>query len=85
MFPYCIRSYAEISSGGRNRFLYFLYVKEANLPVPDLVLLKSPFRFVVKPIVEYALDLEKENVEKHVAVILGGEESSGELLRTGAG
>jgi hypothetical protein len=34
---------------------------------------------------EYALDLEKENVEKHVAVILGGEESSGELLRTGAG
>ena len=44
--------------------------KEANLPVPDLVLLKSPFRFVVKPIVEYALDLEKENAEKHVAVIL---------------
>ena len=44
--------------------------KEANLPVPELVLLKSPFRFVVKPIVEYALDVEKENAEKHVAVIL---------------
>jgi amino acid transporter len=44
--------------------------KEANLPVPELVLLKSPFRFVVKPIVEYALGLEKENSEKHVAVIL---------------
>jgi amino acid transporter len=44
--------------------------KEANLPVPELVLLKSPFRFVVKPIVEYALNLEKENSEKHVAVIL---------------
>jgi hypothetical protein len=44
--------------------------KEANLPVPELVLLKSPFRFVVKPIVEYALTLEKENSEKHVAVIV---------------
>src|SRR5450755_2024966 len=39
--------------------------KEANLPVPELVLLKLPFRFVVKPIVEYALNLEKENAEKH--------------------
>jgi Amino acid permease len=44
--------------------------KQAGLPVPELVLLKSPFRFVVKPIVEYALNLEKENSEKHVAVIL---------------
>jgi amino acid transporter len=32
--------------------------KQAGLPVPELVLLKSPFRFVVKPIVEYALNLE---------------------------
>jgi amino acid transporter len=44
--------------------------KEANLPVPELVLLKSPFRFVVKPIVEYAFNLERENSETHVAVIL---------------
>ena len=44
--------------------------KEANLPVPELVMLKSPFRFVVKPIVEYALNLERENSETHVAVIL---------------
>ncbi len=44
--------------------------KEANLPVPELVLLKSPFRFVVKPIVEYALNLEREDSEKHVAVVL---------------
>jgi amino acid transporter len=44
--------------------------KEANLPVPELVLLTSPFRFVVKPIVEYALNLERENPETHVAVIL---------------
>ena len=44
--------------------------KEANLPIPELVLLKSPFRFVVKPIVEYALKVESENADKHVAVVL---------------
>jgi len=44
--------------------------KEAQLPVPELVLLKSPFRFVVKPIVEYALQMETQNLDKHVAVVL---------------
>src|ERR1700676_432639 len=44
--------------------------KDANLPIPELVLLKSPFRFVVKPIVEYALQLENNNAVKHVAVVL---------------
>src|SRR6202011_976100 len=40
---------------------------DANLAVPELVLLKSPFRFVVKPIVEYALQVENQNLDKHVA------------------
>jgi len=44
--------------------------KDANLAVPELVLLKSPFRFVVKPIVEYALQVESQNLDKHVAVVL---------------
>ncbi len=44
--------------------------REANLPVPELTLLKSPFRFVVKPIVAYALNLEKQNPQTHVAVIV---------------
>jgi amino acid transporter len=44
--------------------------READLPVPELVLLKSPFRFVVKPILEYALQVEKDNLESHVAVIV---------------
>ena len=44
--------------------------RQANLAVPALVLLKSPFRFVVKPIVAYALTLEKENPQSHVAVIV---------------
>src|SRR3984893_16069611 len=38
--------------------------KDAKLPIPELVLLKSPFRYVVKPIVEYALQMEKQNLEK---------------------
>ena len=44
--------------------------REANLAVPQLVLLKSPFRFVVKPIVAYALNLEKENQQTHIAVVV---------------
>jgi amino acid transporter len=44
--------------------------KAANLPVPELVLLKSPFRFIVKPIFDYATNLEKENPQGHVAVII---------------
>jgi amino acid transporter len=44
--------------------------KDANLPIPELVLLKSPFRFVVKPLVEYALKMENENLDQHVAVVL---------------
>jgi amino acid transporter len=44
--------------------------KDAKLPIPELVLLKSPFRYVVKPIVEYALQMEKQNLEKHIAMVL---------------
>ncbi|MGA2004512.1 MAG: APC family permease [Terriglobales bacterium] len=44
--------------------------KQAGLPVPELVLLKSPFRFVVRPIVDYALKVEKENPQTHVAFIV---------------
>jgi amino acid transporter len=44
--------------------------KEANLPVPQLVVLPSPYRFVVKPLVHYALKIERENTDKHVALVL---------------
>jgi amino acid transporter len=44
--------------------------KNAGLPVPELVLLKSPYRFVVRPIVDYALRLERENPGRHVAVLV---------------
>ena len=44
--------------------------REAGLPLPELVLLESPYRFVVKPIVDYALRLEKENPGRQVAVLV---------------
>ena len=40
------------------------------LPVPELVVLESPYRFVVRPIVDYSLNLEKNNPEGHVAVLI---------------
>jgi amino acid transporter len=43
---------------------------EAGLPVPELVMLESPFRFVVRPILDYVLDLEEANPERHVAVLI---------------
>jgi amino acid transporter len=44
--------------------------KAAGLPVPELVVLKSPFRFIVRPILNYALELEKANPEKTIAVLI---------------
>ena len=44
--------------------------REAGLPLPELVLLDSPYRLVVKPIVDYALRLERENPGRQVAVLV---------------
>jgi len=44
--------------------------REAGLPVPELVLLESPYRFVVRPILDYALQLEKTNPDRHLAVLI---------------
>ena len=44
--------------------------REAGLPVPELVLLKSPFRFIVHPILDYSLNLERNNPDRHVAVLI---------------
>ena len=43
---------------------------EAGLPVPELVTLKSPYRFVVRPILDYVLDLEQANPDRQVAVLI---------------
>jgi hypothetical protein len=44
--------------------------RNAHLPVPNLVVLESPFRFVVKPIVDYALKMQAENPDNHIAILV---------------
>ncbi len=44
--------------------------KAAGLPVPELVVLKSPFRFIIRPILNYALELENANPDKTIAVLI---------------
>jgi amino acid transporter len=44
--------------------------REAGLPVPELVVLESPYRFVIRPILDYALNLEKSHPDGHIAVLI---------------
>jgi amino acid transporter len=44
--------------------------RAASLPVPELVCLNSPFRYVVTPIVDYVLDLSAKNPDREIAVIV---------------
>jgi amino acid transporter len=45
-------------------------VRRAGLPVPELVLLHSPYRFVLLPIVDYVLQLEQDHPGRYVAVLV---------------
>jgi amino acid transporter len=44
--------------------------KEAGFSAPPLVLLESPYRFVLGPIVDYVLELERKNPDRQVAVLV---------------
>jgi amino acid transporter len=44
--------------------------RAAGLPLPELVCLKSPFRYVITPIVDYILDLSFKNPDRQIAVIV---------------
>jgi amino acid transporter len=44
--------------------------KAAGLPVPELVVLKSPFRFIIRPILDYTQEAEKANPDKTIAVLI---------------
>lgn len=44
--------------------------RQAGLPEPKLILLKSPFRFVISPIVDYVQKLEQENPDRYLAVLV---------------
>ena len=42
----------------------------AGRPVPELVCLRSPFRYVVTPIVDYVLDLSTQHPDREISVII---------------
>jgi amino acid transporter len=45
-------------------------LREAKMVVPELVLLHSPYRFVIQPVVDYVLEVERQNEERQVAVLV---------------
>lgn len=45
-------------------------MKKAGLPVPHMTVLKSPYRYVINPIVDYVFDLAKRNPARQIAVII---------------
>jgi hypothetical protein len=44
--------------------------REAKQAVPRLTVLKSPFRFVVQPIIDHVLEVERNNPDRTIAVVL---------------
>jgi Amino acid permease len=44
--------------------------REAGLPVPKLVILESPFRYIVKPIVEYAMRQQEEHPDRTITMLI---------------
>lgn len=44
--------------------------KSAGLPVPELVVIRSPYRFVVTPIVNYVLQLAKDNPKCRIVTVI---------------
>jgi amino acid transporter len=44
--------------------------RQAGLRLPQVKVLKSPYRFVIGPIVDYVLELERKHPERQIAVII---------------
>jgi amino acid transporter len=44
--------------------------KKGGLPIPELVVLNSPYRFVVAPIVDYVIQLADENPNRRVVTVV---------------
>jgi amino acid transporter len=44
--------------------------RDAGLPVPELVCLTSPFRYILIPIVDYVLELSQKNPDREISVIV---------------
>jgi hypothetical protein len=45
-------------------------IDEANRVVPELVFLPSPFRFVLMPLVDHILQVERDHPERQIAVLV---------------
>jgi hypothetical protein len=44
--------------------------QEAGRPSPKLVVLESPYRYIINPILDYVLKLEQENPDREIAVLV---------------
>jgi len=44
--------------------------QKAGVPVPTLITLRSPYRMVLQPVVDYVLQVEKENPRRIIAVAI---------------
>lgn len=44
--------------------------RAAGLPVPQLILVPSPFRFIIRPILNYVLELEKTATNRTISVLI---------------
>ena len=67
----------HIDSGERTIYLQKDWCSFVEQPVlqlgmapPKLVVLPSPYRFVITPIVDYVLDLAQKNPDRQIAVII---------------
>jgi hypothetical protein len=43
---------------------------ESGKVVPELILLSSPYRFVIAPLVEYILKVERDHPDRQIAVLV---------------
>ena len=44
--------------------------RAVGLPPPTLVVLESPYRWVLRPILEYVLEVERQNPSRQIVVVL---------------
>jgi hypothetical protein len=45
-------------------------LRAAKLPIPKLIILRSPYRYIVQPLVERILEIEAENPHRQIAVMV---------------
>ena len=44
--------------------------RQANLPIPKLEVIDSKYRFVIRPLLDYVLELERQSAGRYVAVLI---------------